>query len=124
MNDKEVVFADNFFVAGSLNSIKDYWDKSTAISPKYDYFRKSTKSYLIVKESKLMEGQKLFAHSRVNIDGKRQLGEVIRSTEYRDEHLKDLVKDWDKQLTILSTNAEKKRQAALFSICLWVYKQT
>ena len=67
MNDKEVVFADNFSVAGSLNSIKDYWDKLTAISPKYDYFSKSTKSYLIVKESKLMEAQKLFAHSRVNI---------------------------------------------------------
>ena len=50
MNAKEVVFADDFSVAGSLNSIKDYWDKLTAISPKYGYFPKPTKSYLTVKE--------------------------------------------------------------------------
>ena len=49
MNAKEVVFSGNFSVAGSLNSIKDYWDKLTAIGPKYGYFPKPTKSYLIVK---------------------------------------------------------------------------
>ena len=51
MNAKEVVFSDDFFVAGSLNSIKDYWDKLTAIGPKYGYFPKPTKSYLIVKKT-------------------------------------------------------------------------
>ena len=49
-NAKEVVFSDDFSVAGSLNSIKDYWDKLTAIGPKYGYIPKPTKSYLIVKE--------------------------------------------------------------------------
>ena len=34
MNAKEVVFSDDFSVAGSLNSIKDYWDKLTATGPK------------------------------------------------------------------------------------------
>ena len=38
MNAKEVVFADDFSVTGSLNGIKDYWDKLTAIGPKYGYF--------------------------------------------------------------------------------------
>ena len=50
VNAKEVVFLDNFSVAGSLNSIKNYWSKLTAISPKYGYFLKPTKSRLIVKE--------------------------------------------------------------------------
>ena len=50
MNAKEVAFADGFSVAGSLNSIKDYWDKLTAIRPKYGYFPQPKKSYLIVKE--------------------------------------------------------------------------
>ena len=50
MNSKEVAFADDFSVACSLNSIKDYWDKLTAIVSKYDYFPKHAKSYLIVKE--------------------------------------------------------------------------
>ena len=34
MNAKKVVFADDFSVAGNLNSIKDYRDKLTAIGPK------------------------------------------------------------------------------------------
>ena len=55
-----------------------------------------------------MEAQNLFANSRVNItaEGKRYLGAVIGSTEYHDEYVKDLVKDWVNQLNILSTIAE------------------
>ena len=40
MNANEVVFANDFSVAGNLNSIKDYWRKLTAIGPKYNYFPK------------------------------------------------------------------------------------
>ena len=77
MNAKEVVFANNFSVTGSLDIIKDYWDKLTAIDPKYGYFPKHTKPYLLVKK-KLMEVQNLFANSRVNItaEGKRHFGVV------------------------------------------------
>ena len=50
MNAKELIFADDFSIAGSLNSIKDYWDKLTAIGPKHGYFPKLTKSCLIVRE--------------------------------------------------------------------------
>ena len=58
----------------------------------------------------MMEAQILFANSRVIItaEGKTHLGAVIGSIEYRDgdEYMKDLVKDWDNQLTILSTIEE------------------
>ena len=54
-NAKEVVFVEDFSVAGSLNSIKNYCEKLTAIDLKYGYFPKPKKSYLIVKEKKLME---------------------------------------------------------------------
>ena len=60
-------FVRDFSVAGSLNSIKDFGDKLTAIVPKYGYFPKPAKSYLIVKEKKLMEAKNLFAKSRVNV---------------------------------------------------------
>ena len=48
MNAKKVVFADDLSVAGNLNSIKYCRDKLTAIDPKYSYFSKPVKSYLIV----------------------------------------------------------------------------
>ena len=55
-----------------------------------------------------MEAQNLFANSRVNItaEWKRHFDAVIGSTEDRDKYVKDLVKDWDNQITILSTIAE------------------
>ena len=64
-----------------------------------------------------MGAQKVFANSRVNItaEGKRHLDAVIESTEYRDQHVKDSGKDWDNQLTILSTIAEIQPQAAFLA---------
>ena len=46
-----------------------------------------------------MEAQTLYANSPVNItaEGKRHLREVIGSTEYCDEYVKDLVKEWNNQ---------------------------
>ena len=113
MNAKEIAFADNFSVTGSLNSIKNYWDKLTANDPKYGYFPKPAKSYLKVKENKLIKPQTLHANSRVNIttEGKRHLGAVTRSTGYRDECVKGLVTDWNNQVIILSTIAETQLQA-------------
>ena len=55
-----------------------------------------------------MEPQNIFANSRVNITakGKSYLVAVIGSVEYHDEYVKDLVNNWDNQLTILSTIAK------------------
>ena len=43
---------------------------------------------------------------------KTHLGAAIGSTKYRDEYVKDLVKNWDNQLTILSIIAETQLLAA------------
>ena len=42
----------------------------------------------------------------ITAEGKRHFSAVIGSTEYREEYDEDLVRDWDNQLTILSTIAE------------------
>ena len=60
----------------------------------------------------MIEAQNVFPNSRMAITakGKRHLGAVIESIEYRDVYVKKLVKDWVNQLTASS----------LFSICQWV----
>ena len=62
----------------------------------------------------MMEAQNLYANSResVTAEGKIHLGAVIGNTENRDEYVRDLVKNWDNQLTILSTIAKAQPQAA------------
>ena len=116
MQRKQVVFADNFLIAGSFNSIKKHRDNLTATHPKGDYYYpKPTKSYPAVKENKLIKTQTLLTNSKVNIittEEKRHLGAVTGSTEYRDECVKGLVTDWNNQLTILSHIAVTQAQAA------------
>ena len=99
MNVEEADFVDEFSIAGSLNRIKDYRDELTAISPTYGYFPKPAKSYLIGKE----EAQNVFTNSRVNVtaEGKIHLCAVIGSTEYCDQYVKNLLKDWNNQFTTL-----------------------
>ena len=64
----------------------------------------------------MMEAQNLFANLRVNItaEGKRHLGPVIESIEYRHKHMKDLVKDWDTHFVSYCKNTTA---SSLFSIC-------
>ena len=44
-NAKEVAFAGDFPGTDSLNSIKNYYDNSAAIGPKYGYFPKLNKIF-------------------------------------------------------------------------------
>ena len=60
MKAKKVVFAEDLSFAGCFNSIKDYWEQLIAIGPKYGYFPKPTKFYLIVKEK--IDGSEKFIH--------------------------------------------------------------
>ena len=114
LNAKEVAFADDFTVAGKLSSIKDYWSQLTSIGPKYGYFPKASKSYLIVKEDQLPSAITLFDNSNVNItvEGKRLLGAIVGSDSYKREYVDNLVKDWNSQLCMLSTVAESQPQTA------------
>ena len=48
----------------------------------------------------------------ITTERKRHLVAVIGSTEYCDQYVKDLAKDWDNQLSILSTIAKTQPQAA------------
>ena len=48
----------------------------------------------------------------ITAEEKRHLGAVIGSTEYHDKYVKDLVKVWDNELTILPTIGKTHQQAA------------
>ena len=56
--------------------------------------------------------ENLLAKVSITTKGKRHLVAVIGSTGYCKEYVRDLIKDWDNESTILSTNAETQPQAA------------
>ena len=125
LNAKEAVFVEEFSVAGSLNSIKNYWEKLTAFDPKYDYFPKPAKSYLIVKEQKLMEAWNLFNNSRVNItaEGKSHLGGDSGSAEYRDDYVKKFSKRLGQPTYDFANYAETQPQATYLAFTIRFKKQ-
>ena len=107
------VFRQLLLRNGKISSIKDCWSQLTSIGPKYSYFPKASKSYLIVNEDQLPNATRLFDNSNVNITvkGKRHLGAIVGSEIYKREYINDLAKDWNGQLCILSTIAESQPQA-------------
>ena len=86
LNAREVAFADDFTVTSKISSIKNYWSQLTSIGPKYGYFPKASKYYLIVKEDQLPNTTTLFDNSNVNITvtGKRHLGAIVGIFDVRE----------------------------------------
>ena len=48
---KMVAYADDFPAAGSISSLKYWWNISWKLGPKFGYFLQPTKSWLIVKSN-------------------------------------------------------------------------
>ena len=83
MNANEVVFEQDFSVTGNLNSLKVYWDKLTAIGPKYGYFPKPTKSYLIAKKKQIDGSIKLICQFKNEYYSCRKKTPRCSCREYR-----------------------------------------
>ena len=109
-----VAFADDFTVAGKINEIKLYWDALCNIGPKYGYFPKPEKSYLIVKEQHSNKANKIFEHSNVKITstGQRHLGAVIGNLDYKNKYVNEKVNSLIDQISTLSKIALMEPQAA------------
>ena len=108
LQTREIAFDDDLTVARKLADIKRLWDKLSTIGPKYEYFAKSTKSYLIVTKNCLKEAKTIFTDTNINItaDCRKRLGAVVESDRYKVQYVQNLVNDWNTQLKLLSTIVE------------------
>lgn len=113
-NVKSVAFADDLTGAGELILLKLWWDKLNLNGPKYGYYPKPIKSYLIVKESVLDEAKNIFEGSEIEITtvGARHLGAALGDVGYKEKYVKAIVSSWITQLKLLSKVAEIHPQAA------------
>ena len=111
---REVAFADDLTVARKLADIKSFWNKLSTIGPKYGYFPKSTRSYLIAKSNSSKDAKTILTDTNINItaDGKKHLGAVVGSDTCKAQYIENLVNDWNTKLKLLSTIAEMQPQAA------------
>jgi hypothetical protein len=82
--------------------------------PKYGYFPKASKSWLIVKESLLEEAKVLFADTEVQItsDGKRHLGAAVGSAVFKNDYISEKVEGWVASIERLAKFAVTQPHAA------------
>ena len=80
----------------------------------HGYYVNGSKSWLIVKSEQTAERARAVFGKSVNIttDGKRHLGAVLGSAEYRKEYCEEIVSNWVKELTTLCEIAETQPQTA------------
>ena len=86
-NVKQVWLADDSAGAGRISSLFSWYKHLEKEGKKYGYLVNGGKSWLIVKsEAVAAEAERLFGGEvNVTIEGKRHLGAVIGSKNYKDE---------------------------------------
>ena len=111
---KHVAYADDLGGGSKLVKIREWWDKVVELGPKYGYFPKPEKSWLVVKENKEQEARQLFADTKVNIsiEGRKYLGGFVGKNEGSESYVSELVEEWVSQINTLAEIARCEPQAA------------
>ena len=73
-------FADDVIASRYFVGLRSWWDTLQQIGSNYGYYQHPTKSWLVVKESKLEEAVWVFeeTHIQMSTEGKQHLGSVIK----------------------------------------------
>jgi hypothetical protein len=110
----QVWLADDAAAAGKIKQLHEWYLCLENIGKQHGYYVNGSKSWLIVKSNEAAERAKTIFGDSVNIttEGKRHLGAVIGSAEYKKEYCEDKVNNWVKELTILCEIAETQPQSA------------
>ena len=100
-----------------MRKIREWWDKVVEHGPKYGYFPKACKSWLVVKADKEQEARELFNGTGVNItlEGRKYLGGFVGIDEGKEKYVGELVGEWVSQIEVLSDIARSEPQSAYSS---------
>ena len=115
---KQAWLADDSAGGGTIGSLHEWFLQLSAEGKKYGYFVNGSKSWLIVKDpGKMEEAKEVFGDTvKITQDGKRHLGAVIGSHEYKDLYCQNMVDDWMGELEKLTDIAQSQPQAAYIAL--------
>ena len=110
---QHVWYADNAQAAGKLHSLRLWWDRLVALGPKYGYYPKAAKTFIIVKPSRLTAVTELFSNTGIQFSsGERDLGAAIGMEGSVMKLIDTKVSKWTKEIKELSTIAKCEPHAA------------
>ena len=111
---KQVWLADDSAGAGKISPLLNWYKYLEKESKKYGYIVNGSKSWLISKSESLATEAKLLFGEKVNItcEGKRHLGAVIGSKDYKDIFCGEKISKWKEELETLIEIAKSQPQSA------------
>lgn len=130
LNSKSVTqcwYADDASAGGTLEHLRQWWDKLSKIGPDYGYFPNGQKSWLVVKESLMDEASVAFSGTNINVSsGRKFLGSAIGDGKFVESFVKDRVSEWVAEVETLSLIAKSQPHAvySAFTKCSvnkWTY---
>ena len=88
-----VAYADDFSVAGSILSLKYWWDTFCELGPKFGYFPEPKKSWLIIKSDCFAKAIHMFNDTNIQIttQGRRHLGPALGTSQFRNEYIMEKI---------------------------------
>ena len=101
---KCAAFADDLIGAGSLKTLRDWWELIVSNGKFLGYFANPGKSWLIVKEQYLVEAEHIFAGAGINVtsEGRKHLGASIGSEAFKTAFVTKKVQKWVEEVNKLA----------------------
>ena len=112
---KQTWLADDASGEGKHNDLSKWFHALIDFGKKHGYYVNEDKCWLIVKSEELeARAKQVFGNSPVNIttEGKRHLGAVLGSKEYKDIYCQEKVTTWKSELETIARIAETEPQSA------------
>ncbi len=111
---KQLWYADDATEMGSLNGLKNWWDRINVISGLYGYKSNAVKSILLVKLECYDKACELFKDTNVKVtnEGVSMLGCPIGSSSFVERIVRKKIDDWCRKLKVLAGIALSQPQQA------------
>ena len=110
-----VSLADDISGAATISNLKCWFVSIAQEGKKYGYYVNEEKSWLILKDSELLDHAKsVFQDSKIKItvEGKRHLGAAIGSQNFRQSYCEEKINDWCDEIDQLAKFAKSEPHAA------------
>ena len=107
-------YADDATATGSINHLRNWWDKIVSEGPKYGYHANASKSWLITKKSFFTKAIDAFENTSVKVtsEGRPHLGAPLGTPEYIKKFVISKVSEWSEEIELLSKIAKTQPHAA------------
>ena len=111
---KQVWYADDASAIGKISDLREWWESMCTLGPRYCYFPKASKSWLITKKRFHSSAVDAFANTamRITTEGRPYLGSPVGTTEYIQSFTSEKVREWVEEVELLATFGATQPHAA------------